>query len=406
MIFKNKVLGAALLIAGTSIGAGMLALPITTGGSGIFLATCLFIICFFYMLLSAFILLEACGYEKGIHINIISMAGKRLGAIGQVVAWLCFILLMYAAAAAYMSGGASLVKDVLAKIPYFPLQWHLNIIIFAVIFSSMVYLGARSVDLFNQVFMYALLLVYASMTVFMLPHIHLKYFTNIHADGSLAAAVPIIVLAFTAQVILPSVRAYLNNDAKKVKIALWVGSIVPLIFYLIWEIVIVGIIPQHGSFGLLALRNSHHPVSALTTILHSNLGLVYIGIMVGIFSFLALVTSFLGVGLSLVDFLLDGLKLKRNYFTRFFIILLAMVPPLLFAIYFPSGFILALSYAGVFVAILYGILPALMVWRARYFQHLTADFKVFGGRVVLVLMILCSLIVVGLQVATTLNWIN
>ena len=34
MLLKNKTLGSALIIAGTSIGAGMLAMPLTSAGIG------------------------------------------------------------------------------------------------------------------------------------------------------------------------------------------------------------------------------------------------------------------------------------------------------------------------------------------------------------------------------------
>lgn len=65
---------------------------------------------------------------------------------------------------------------------------------------------------------------------------------------------------------------------------------------------------------------------------------------------------------------------------------------------------LALGYAGVFVAILYGILPSLIVWRARYHMHLKAEqYRFFGNRIVLGLLILISLVVIVLQILMTQN---
>jgi len=49
-IYRHKSIGSILLIAGTSIGAGMLALPMTTGIGGFFPSAILFVICFSYML--------------------------------------------------------------------------------------------------------------------------------------------------------------------------------------------------------------------------------------------------------------------------------------------------------------------------------------------------------------------
>lgn len=48
MLLKNKTLGSALIIAGTSIGAGMLAMPLTSAGIGFgFTAALLFGLCYF-----------------------------------------------------------------------------------------------------------------------------------------------------------------------------------------------------------------------------------------------------------------------------------------------------------------------------------------------------------------------
>ena len=86
------------------------------------------------------------------------------------------------------------------------------------------------------------------------------------------------------------------------------------------------------------------------------------------FAFLAIVTSFLAVALSLIDFLADGLHLpahkKRN---RFFLLLLTLLPPLFFGIRNPHLFLKGLQLAGgIGAMILYGVLPVWMVWRGRY----------------------------------------
>ena len=77
----NKTYGGILLVAGTQIGAGMLALPLTTGIAGFSYAVLTFFICFAYMLTTLFLLLEANYYSSDASINIISMANKHLGRL-------------------------------------------------------------------------------------------------------------------------------------------------------------------------------------------------------------------------------------------------------------------------------------------------------------------------------------
>jgi tyrosine-specific transport protein len=90
-----------------------------------------------------------------------------------------------------------------------------------------------------------------------------------------------------------------------------------------------------------------------------------LGLIANAFAFFAIITSFLGVSLGLVDFLRDGLKLQKKVHGRLIASFFAFVPPLFFVYAFPRGFMLALEYAGAFVAILLIFFPALMVWKLK-----------------------------------------
>ena len=56
---SRSVLGGAMLVAGTAIGAGMLALPLDVGLNGFGLSTLIMIGVFVFMLATLFLLLEA-----------------------------------------------------------------------------------------------------------------------------------------------------------------------------------------------------------------------------------------------------------------------------------------------------------------------------------------------------------
>lgn len=404
-IYANRTVGSVLLVAGTQIGAGMLALPITTARGGYFFSVLLFLVSFLYMLLTLYLLMEANLYEESYEANIISMAKKRLGTFGQFVAWFSFLLLLYSVAAAYISAGGSLVAKLLHDSFSFAQDTHWGVTLFIILFACVVFLGPFVVDYVNRFLMFGLILSYLLMVIFITPHLRLSNF-SLGEPIYLLAAVPVVVLSFTSHIIVPSLRTYLQNDVSKLKKALWYGSLIPLIFYLIWETLILGVVPAHGTSSLANIADAAHPVAKLTDMLHASTGLAWIAIAVGSFSFFALVTSFLGVALALMDFLADGFQIKKNLSGRVILLLATIVPPLLFALFSPSGFVLALSYAGVFVAILYGILPVIMVWKARYIERLPATYRVTGGRPVLVLSVICSILVILFQVGATLHWLR
>lgn len=84
-----------------------------------------------------------------------------------------------------------------------------------------------------------------------------------------------------------------------------------------------------------------------------------------LFADLALATSFLGVTLGLFDFMAKATHRKDNWQGRSQTGLITFVPPLLFALYFPQGFIMALGYAAIALAILAVLLPVALVWQSR-----------------------------------------
>ena len=90
----RKAIGGALLVGGTAIGAGMLALPVVTGMGGFFPAIVIFIICWLFSACTGLLLLEVCLWMPN-DANIISMAHHLLGPIGKISAWILYLFLFY-----------------------------------------------------------------------------------------------------------------------------------------------------------------------------------------------------------------------------------------------------------------------------------------------------------------------
>ncbi|MCH9613433.1 MAG: Tyrosine-specific transport protein [Chlamydiia bacterium] len=398
--YTCKTIGATLLVTGTTIGAGMLALPVTTGSAGFFPAACLFIVSFIYMLMSLFLLLEVNLWSHKISANMITLAKEHLGWIGQIIAWFAFLLLLYAVAAAYISAGGALISSVLNEAFLEKVSVQYGMWVFVIVFGCFTVFGTRGVDAVNRLFVFGLLFAFLFLIVFTTPHVEWQHFETGN-PSALWAAVPITILSFTSHIILPSLRTYLSGDLKKLKKALIWGSVIPLIIYLVWVFLIMGILPPEGEFSLAKIGMRAHPVSGITKALNTLIQVPYLGIIVGFFSFFALVTSFFGVALSLFDFLADGLRLKKQFWNRILLMCLMFIPPLAFALYYPKGFVLALGYAGVFVAILYGILPAIMVLKGRYIEKLEFKYRVPGGWVIPAIVFLGALFVIYLQIAAT-----
>lgn len=402
-----KILGGVLILAGTAIGAGMLALPITTGPAGILNASGLFVVACGFMMYTLFLLLESTLRAKSRHKNLISLTGEVLGPTGQLVAWCCCLLLLYAVSAAYLTGGGAIIYSVTKASSWLSLpNEQAGMLVFWSFIGIIGCLRARIVDLFNRGLMLALITSFAVL-LFGTTH-DAPAFTYSHGLSQyLLPAVSVIFLSFTCHPVFPTICAYFDYNVKTLKKVIVIGCVVPLVFYSIWEAIILGLLPLEGHDGLLALSQAEFPVNAMIHSLEVALSRHWLGVVVTWFSFFAMATSYLAVTISLVDFIEDGLVLKSH--SRSVAMLATLLPPLLFAIAYPEGFITALGYAGVFVAVLYCILPALMVAKQRWLggDNAAAEggFRAPGGWFTLAGVCLVSLLIVVVEVGLTLDWL-
>ena len=238
---------------------------------------------------------------------------------------------------------------------------------------------------FNIWLMLGLGIFYAAFVVLGFPHVNSQ--NLIFRDWSLAfLGLPIAFTAFAYQGIIPTLVHYMHHDIRLVRRAILIGSFLPLIACVIWQWLIQGIIPTFGPGGLVeTLQNGDNAVVPLKHFL-DNPSIYIIG---QFFAFFALVTSFFGVTLGLLDFLADGLQIKKDSKNKIWLCLVILIPPLLISYSHPHIFLEALDFAGGYgCALLLGLLPILMVWVGRYVWGFKGTFTFPGGRFTLVLLLL------------------
>ena len=90
----KQILSGILLVAGPSIGAGMLALPVVTAESGFFPALLIYFLCWVFMTSTGLLILELC-LKLPPDANLVSMAGAYFGLPGKGFAWGLYLFLFY-----------------------------------------------------------------------------------------------------------------------------------------------------------------------------------------------------------------------------------------------------------------------------------------------------------------------
>lgn len=103
---KNRTLGSVFIVAGTTIGAGMLAMPLAAAGVGFSVTLILLIGLWALMCYTALLLLEVYQHVPA-DTGLGTLAKRYLGRYGQWLTGFSMMFLMYALTAAYISGAVN-----------------------------------------------------------------------------------------------------------------------------------------------------------------------------------------------------------------------------------------------------------------------------------------------------------
>ena len=386
----RHLLGGTLLIAGTSIGVGMLGLPIVTAAGGFVPSLFLYLICWFFMVCVARLILEACLWMPK-DANLISICRELLGKKGEVACWILYLFLFYCLMIAHIAAGGGIFGQLFGG--HLP-AW-IAATLFVAVFAPIVYLGTRAVDRVNISLMVGLVISYFLFLVLALSQVNVDFLTHTHWSA-IWMALPVVLTAFGFQNIIPTIYNYMERDHVKVRKAIWIGTSIPLILYIIWQFLVLGIVPLEGEGGLLdAMQKGHSAITPLQAALQNNT----VSAVAGAFTFFALSTSFVGIAISFFDFWADGLKWQKKGSKRTALLALVFAIPLIFVFIDPTIFFKALDLAGgLGMVLLLGVLPILCVWSGRYMhKHTPVHHFVKGGKLALAAMLLFCAIVLALQ---------
>ncbi len=408
---KGSVLGATLLLAGSCIGAGMLALPILTGFAGFYPSLLMFLVAWVFMTAAGLLLVEIHGWFQK-DVNISSMVGHALGRWGRILSWVLYLFLFYSLLVAYVAGSGSLLSTFLAASFKLALPSSLCSLLFVLLFGLLVYFGTRSVDLCNRGLMVGKILCYLGLVFLGAQFVDSAALRRENAAYAYFA-LPVLVISFGFHNMIPSIHSYLGGDLKRVRRAIWGGGLFALLIYLIWEVIALGIIPVEGASGIVA---SYHSGKEASQAIAEILGSSWVSWFAQGLAFFAILTSFLAQALGLVHFLADGIGLRKSKVESAGMLpdapspkarkehpvlcAAALLPPLLFSLYNPQLFFKALNFAGgICAVVLFGVLPVVVVWMGRYHRKAQSIYRMPGGRLALGAMMLFSLLVFGMQLS-------
>ena len=387
---KSRFIGSILVVAGTTVGAGMLALPMTSSRVGFINSTLLLVAMWAFTCFTALLTLEI-NLRFGGGYSISYLAGKVFGRFGKWIASLSMGLLFYALLSAYATGGASFLKEGFESILGLHFPFSVMALIFITMLGFFVYSSTRYVDYANRLLLFFKMGIFFSLIYFLIPFIQTKCLTTTVGEyNALWLAIPIFFTSFGFHGSIPTLINYVGPNPIYLRKVIIIGSLAPLVIYILWQTVTLGALPP-STPGIVNAEEQN--VAFFIRNLNEVTQRSTIGSFSNIFAFFGVSTSFLGVAIGLFDYLAESLKKSNNSIHRLQTALLTFLPPLFFALFYPNGFIIALGYAAIALSVLAVLLPAAIAYKLRQSNRITM-YKVIGGNITLIFIFLCGLSII------------
>ena len=342
-------------------------MPIIAAGVGFLGISALLVLIWIAMCGSALLMVHVYKFnnqEDGFN----TLTQKYLGTFGNRIAGFSLLFLIYGLTAAYMSGGGSIVSNFLETIFGLSINPQWSVLLFSVIFGGIVTISTQWIDGATRVLFIVKLIFLALLILAFIPFIKGENLLNMPIEkGLIITSIPIIFTSFGFHGSIPSIVLYLGGNQKKIRKAFIWGSLLPLIIYLLWQFAVLGSLEQNTFMTFL---KENAGLDGLISSIREMANNPKVNLFFSVFAATALGTSFLGVSVGLLDYYRDLLKEGKLLSLRLKASLLTFIPPLLFALFYPKGFLLALSYAALAGVILALVIPALLYYKAMKIHQL------------------------------------
>lgn len=394
----TPLFGGALIVAGTTLGAGLLAVPITSAYFGFTVSAALMIIVCLVMTYSALLGVEINLYFKE-STNIALAAEKILGPWAKSLSTAALVVLHYALLAAYASGGASILKAT-----FHALGYQLNTIFLQISFTLslalFILIATKAVDYLNRFLFIFKVAFFLILIAILLPIVNTDNLSsNFNYFIPFYSIIPVFITSFGYHGSIHSVVKYVGpQNPKTLVLTFTIGSLIALAFYLIWQLVTIGSLPLFGPVSFENVFKNNNDVGTFIDQLNQLSESNAIQWASNGFAGIAIATSFLGVGLGLFDFFHHK---TRDPQSRLKPAALTFIIPLIFAIFYPQGFIAALGFAGVALSIIAILIPAMIVLKLRKQANYNPSYITPGGRTSIIILFIIG---IGIVLCEPLQW--
>lgn len=342
-----KILKASSILIGTIIGVGVFGLPYVAAQSGVWLTVGYLII------LGAMATIIHYFYGQ---IVIISQRQERL--VGYVKEYLDSRYYSIARVTVVLSRMGALLAYIIVAGHFiealFSLDNFYGSLIFFILSALVVFWGLKTISWLELLM--SIFLVLAMLLIFIISFPHVQSINLSLPISNFFLPYGVVLFALGGAVAIPEMAEMLRNNKKKLNISILLGNILPVILFIIFTIIVVGV---------TGLETSPEALIGLDQKIGN--GIIKLGLLFGV---IALFTSFISIGLNVKKVFWYDFKLNKHLSW-----LIACGVPVLVFILGMRNFIETIGFIGavfgainaIFIILIYKkvkkkfILPAILI---------------------------------------------
>lgn len=362
----QKQIGSTLLIAGTCIGSGMIALPMMLAKLGILPSIGLMLFIWLLMYYASIVNVEL-NLQAGHGISLGSLGRKFSGHITGLIGDVGMKVLSVALLSAFIYGGSSIMHKMIGE------EYSLLIVqaTYSICVLALLSMPIKIVDHINKVLFIGLIIIFfvlLSTLSMSLSYDNLPLVSeNIYDWKSWSLAIPVVFTSFGFNAVIHTVTNYCDNNARKIKKAFLIGSFIPAVIYIIWTCSVLSIISHNDPAMYQKIAAGDADVSDLIDELSDISESPLLQSLVWWISSLAIVTSAIGVGLGLSESLRKMVFKERDHklTARASSAFATVLPPFIVAAIIPNAFIQALGFAGMILVVVAVLMPIYLLIKIK-----------------------------------------
>ncbi|MCS7134786.1 MAG: GerAB/ArcD/ProY family transporter, partial [Candidatus Pacearchaeota archaeon] len=363
LYMEKALLAAIATLVGTTIGAGILALPYAFAKAGLIPGVLQLVLVGIAVLFVNLSLGEVILRTKEKH-QLPGYAEKYLGKWGKFLLLVSCFVFIYGALTAYVIGEGEVLSFVFLNTTDFRIFFALG---FFIVMAFFLYSGLEALEKGELIGLFVIMAMIFIIFLFFLPKIDLRNFSFFAKEKFLwFFPYGIVMFAFLAFSALPEMREELYTHEKLFKHAIVIGTLIPLILYFLF------------SFAVYGFAGKKTPEIAT----------IALGKLPCILAIFTMFSAFFALGIALKEIFVYDLKLKH------IIAFLLVVLPVFFLAFSIMLFGLVtfskiLSFVGSISGGIGGILIVLMAKRAKLFGNRKPEYSLpLNLPIVLILIIL------------------